>query len=588
MKRISLLLILMCSLLNAQENTQIAFVADIHLLDIYADYENFEGLPVPSQDKNAKIRSMNAQLHSTRLFNENYFVLKAVLDDIAGRGIKLVAFPGDYTDDGQPLNIEGLAKFLKKYEREYGISFFITTGNHDPVAPFNTPGGKHDFLGENGKEQAIFSDVSFLSSEKQNEVLTEPKLEKSGYDFILNNLADFGFFPKQKNKYWESPFSTYNYSDYTFKKAEKEAELSNRLYAINDSIKIPDASYLVEPIEGLWLLAIDGNSYLPRNNGGFSSASIGYNQTIDHKTHLFDWIKKVAQNAQDQNKQLVAFSHYPAVDFNEDASPELEDFLGKNKWQLERVPEERIAKTLAEAGVKLHFAGHMHINDTGKRDYGNGNFLVNIQTPSLAAYIPGYKILKLNKNFAEVETVTIDEVPRFDELFPLYKMEHDYLTKSNQKTWNIDILNSKNYHDFTEYHLENLVNLRFIPNDWNAEFYNFLSNLSAEDFYKTVAENRQNETDFLDWTGKDMIRDFYKIRNADKLAFADIPSKRLEEYKLIIEASKTNQLFKSENKNAQKLSQFLSIFDKFLNGLPANHFKINLETGEIISISNYQ
>ena len=444
MKRISLLLILMCSLLNAQENTKIAFVADIHLLDMYAEYENFEGLPVPGQDKKAKIRSMNAQLHSTRLFNENYFVLKAVLDDIAERGIKLVAFPGDYTDDGQPLNIEGLANILKKYEQKYGISFFITTGNHDPVAPFNTPGGKRDFLGENGKEQAIFSDVSFLSSEKQNEVLTEPKLGKAGYDFILNNLADFGFFPKQKNKYWESPFSTYNYSDYTFKQAEKEAELSNRLYAVNDSIKIPDASYLVEPIEGLWLLAIDGNSYLPRNNGGFSSASIGYNQTIDHKTHLFDWIKKVAKNAQNQNKQLVAFSHYPAVDFNEDASPELEDFLGKNKWQLERVPEERIAKTLAEAGVKLHFAGHMHINDTGKRDYGNGNFLVNIQTPSLAAYIPGYKILKLNKNSAEVETVTIDEVPGFDELFPLYKMEHDYLTKSNQKAWNIDILNSKN------------------------------------------------------------------------------------------------------------------------------------------------
>ena len=301
---------------------------------------------------------------------------------------------------------------------------------------------------------------------------------------------------------------------------------------------------------------------------------------------MFDWIKKVAQNAQDQHKQLVAFSHYPAVDFNEDASPELEDFLGKNKWQLERVPEERIAKTLAKAGVKLHFAGHMHINDIGKRDYGNGNFLVNIQTPSLAAYIPGYKILKLNKNSAEVETVTIDEVPRFDELFPLYKMEHDYLTKSNLETWNIDILNSKNYHDFTEYHLENLVNLRFIPNDWNADFYDFLSNLSAKDLYKTVAENRQNETEFSEWRGKDMILDFYKIRNADKLAFADIPSKRLEEYRLIIEASKINQLSKSENKNAQKLSQFLSIFDKFLNGLPANHFKINLETGKIISISN--
>ena len=291
----------------AQNNTHtIAFVADIHLLDIYADYENFEGLPVPGQSQKAKIRTMQAQLHSTRLFNENYFVLKAVLDDIAQRGIKLVAFPGDYTDDGQPLNIEGLAKILKKYEQQYGISFFITTGNHDPVAPYNTSGGKPDFFGKNGKEQAIFSNVLSLPLEERNDVLVEPKLEKAGYKFILHSLSEFGFFPKQKYSYWETPFSSYSYQDYSFRKAEKEATLANRTYAINDSLEIPDASYLVEPVKGLWLLAIDGNSYLPRKNGGFGSASIGYNQTVDHKKHLFSWIKKVAQNAQKLNCSQIA------------------------------------------------------------------------------------------------------------------------------------------------------------------------------------------------------------------------------------------------------------------------------------------
>jgi len=579
----------MCNLIIAQNNTHtIAFVADIHLLDIYADYENFEGLPVPGQSQKAKIRTMQAQLHSTRLFNENYFVLKAVLDDIAQRGIKLVAFPGDYTDDGQPLNIEGLAKILKKYEQQYGISFFITTGNHDPVAPYNTSGGKPDFLGKNGKEQAIFSNVLSLPLEERNDVLLESKLEKAGYKFILHSLSEFGFFPKQKYSYWETPFSSYSYQDYSFRKAEKEATLANRTYAINDSLEIPDASYLVEPVKGLWLLAIDGNSYLPRKNGGFSTASIGYNQTVDHKKHLFSWIKKVAQNAQKLNKKLIAFSHYPAVDFNDDASPQLKIFLGEKKWQLERVPEERIAKILIEAGIKLHFAGHMHINDTGKRGYKNGHFLVNIQTPSLAAYIPGYKILKLDKNTAEVETIAIKEVPRFDELFPLYKTEHDYLKKSNLKTWNIDILNSKNYHDFTQYHLENLVDLRFLPNDWDPEFEAYVSGLTASDLYNIVNENPQIETEFSEWKGRDMILDFYKIRNADKLAFQDIPSQRLSDYKKIIEAKKQHQLSKSQNKNAQKLSQFLGIFDKFLNGLPANHFRIDLETGEVFSINNKQ
>ena len=206
----------------------------------------------------------------------------------------------------------------------------------------------------------------------------------------------------------------------------------------------------------------------------------------------------------------------------------------------------------------------------------------------MAAYIPGYKILKLDKNTAEVETVAIKEVPRFDELFPLYKTEHDYLKKSNLKTWNIDILNSKNYHDFTQYHLENLVDLRFLPNDWDPEFEAYVSGLTASDLYKIVAENPQTETEFSEWKGRDMILDFYKIRNADKLAFQDIPSQRLSDYKKIIEAKKQHQLSKSQNKNAQKLSQFLGIFDKFLNGLPANHFRFDLETGEVFSINNKQ
>ncbi|MEH6406450.1 MAG: metallophosphoesterase, partial [Leeuwenhoekiella sp.] len=154
-----IILIVTSSIQAQNQSTKIAFVADIHLLDIYADYENFDGLPVSGAEKKAKIRMMNAQLHSTRLFNENYFVLKAVLEDIAKRGIELVAFPGDYTDDGQPINLKGLAEILKEYKENYGISFFITTGNHDPVQPFNTPAGKNDFLGVDGKNQPIYSKI---------------------------------------------------------------------------------------------------------------------------------------------------------------------------------------------------------------------------------------------------------------------------------------------------------------------------------------------------------------------------------------------------------------------------------------------
>lgn len=50
------------------------------------------------------VRSMEAQVQSTRLFNENYYAFLAALDDVAHRDIRWVVLPGDLTDDGQFFN----------------------------------------------------------------------------------------------------------------------------------------------------------------------------------------------------------------------------------------------------------------------------------------------------------------------------------------------------------------------------------------------------------------------------------------------------------------------------------------------------
>lgn len=72
----------------ACENFQrIAFIADAHIQDVVGHPE--------------LVRSMEVQVQSTRLFNENYFALIAALEDVVKRGISLVVLPGDLTDDGQ-------------------------------------------------------------------------------------------------------------------------------------------------------------------------------------------------------------------------------------------------------------------------------------------------------------------------------------------------------------------------------------------------------------------------------------------------------------------------------------------------------
>lgn len=586
---------------------QIAFLADVHLQDLYGAFSDtdYKGITNPVNGKNTLLRTMDSQLHSTRIFNENYFAFLAALDDIAKRNIKYVALPGDYTDDGQPIHLRGLQRILTEYSQKYGIEFFITTGNHDPVGPFAQPSGKDDFLGDGGKRQPIFSKEEMYNS-KQNElsVVVTADIAKMGYDDITRYLKDFGFFPKQNYIYWESPFSTYTADSYSYITAQSQSQLSKRVYDVAPDYSVPDVSYLVEPVKDLWLLAIDGNTYIPKANSNgdpknpknYLGADLGYNNVLSNKKHLIAWVKKVAGEAKKRGKTLIAFSHYPMVEFNDDASGEIESLMGKGKWQLDRIPEEEVAQTFADAGIKIHFGGHMHINDTGIRTTKAGNTIVNIQTPSLAAYIPAYKLLTLKpNNETEIETITIDTVPRFNELFGLYRTEHNYLESTTAAViWDDAILKTKSYHKFTDYHLKELVRLRFIPDDWPLEFSEFLSDIpgdklillanndideTAKKTEKLLKKNKLTLADFKQWKGIDLITDFYRIRSADRLAIADIGEARIKQYKIISDCILS--MPQSIDVTQKKMVLFFTILDKFLNGAPAGHFTVNLQTGKI-------
>ena len=608
--------------------TQIAFLSDVHLQDLFGTFSDndYKGVLNPKTGQYTLIRTMASQLHSTRIFNENYFAFIAALEDIAKRKIKYVALPGDYTDDGQPIHVRGLEKILEQYSKKYNIEFFITTGNHDPVGPFAQDSGKEDFLGKDGKSQPIYSKDGLYKPNLSTEqpVIVTADIAKMGYLGITDGLKDFGFYPNKKYKFWATPFSTYNSQKYSFEKASEAALLSNRVYNVAPGYEVPDVSYVVEPIDGLWLMAIDGNVYIPKKNDGdpkdsksYSEASTGYNNVLSNKKHLIKWVQDISAEAIKQGKTLIAFSHFPIIDFNDDASSEIKELLGPNKWQLNRVPVEEVAKTFADAGLKIHFGGHMHINDTGIRTTEKGNTLVNIQTPSLAAYIPAYKLLTIKKdNVVDIQTITIDDVPRYNELFDLYKMEYQFLENQKAKDiWNIDILKTKNYHDFTDFHLKELVRLRFLSDDWPSNFKDFFLKLSAPDllvlasvqsnsdfdevlknkerFQKEweeakvksaqyLKENKLKKEDF-NWTGYDLLVDFYRFRSADELALVDVGTARAKQYKALSQLFFDNHAADaSKEKPLQnQMRLFLIIFNKFMHEVPADHFSVDLKSGVI-------
>ncbi|AZA52623.1 metallophosphoesterase family protein [Chryseobacterium sp. G0201] len=587
------LLLFTFTLFSAQQKpVQIAFLSDVHFQDLYGSFSdnNFKGIINPKTGKPTILRTMDSQLHSTRIFNENYFAFLKALDDIAAKGIKIVAMPGDFSDDGQAYNLRGLHTILDQYHKKYGIDFYLTTGNHDPVGPFRQDAGKDDFLGEDGNPLGIYSKENL--GKTKNKIITED-IAESGYVEILDELKAFGFYPKKENLYWSTPFDHDSYKNYSFEKAIQNADYSKRMYDVAKDFSVPDLSYVVEPMKGVWMIAIDGNTYIPKNLNSnpndptnYRGASIGYNNVLTNKKHLIQWIKKITQEAKTNGKTVIAFTHYPMIDFNDGATHEIKNLLGEKKWQLERVPDEEVAKAFAETGLQIHFAGHMHINDTGIRKMGE-KILVNVQVPSLAAYLPSYKILTIHSpEKMEVQTEVLNDVHRFDELFPLYEKEFEALSQNKNATlWNKDILKTKSYHDFMLFHLKELVRLRMIPDDWPKEFMEKAKSLNGEDLLlmsqNSGSEVKQTGIDsksFKQWSFEDLLFDLYKFQSADELAKKDIPEERLQQYQTLEKFFKTNQ---SQDPFIIQLKSVFKILSLLSNGDPADHFEIDLKKQEI-------
>jgi 3',5'-cyclic AMP phosphodiesterase CpdA len=630
---------------------QIAFMPDIHFHDIYAEFEDgsFAGVENTLSGKHATIRTMQAQLQSTRLFNENYFALIAALDDVVRRGITLVALPGDFSDDGQPIHLRGLQKILARYQRAHGLQFFAAPGNHDPVKPFDSAAGKADFFGEGGFNQRIFSRgaaecadyegkwASVDAGHELNSICTE-EIRQLGYQGVMEMLSDFGFYPKAEYHYWETPYSSYkSRAAYQLTTAIAEADYSKRLYEIclegtggqykKESYThcsfVADASYLVEPVPGIWLLAIDANVYLPDikqpDGGHYGSSSAGYNRMLTHKAHTIEWIADVVARAKQENKQLIAFSHFPMTEFYDGQSEAIAELFSETAFQLQRKPEKNVSQALADTGLKLHIGGHMHFNDTSMIKGTRGNILFNIQAPSLAAYLPAYKIVTLaDTRKWTVETVVLENVPRFSELFEHYQLEHERLHQQQAATiWDKNVLTANTYREFTLWHIRELVRQRFLPGEWADEIQAVLFNLKGDELlqlsrlssapdwsvfdseqwadfkagtsWQAAAEktsqllqSQQLSTeDFAQWSAFDLAVDFYKIRNAGDLALADIGKARMAQYKLLGDAMEQQASQQPQTGVIMQMSRVLGVLQGLSDGLPNDRFEIDLEKGTL-------
>ncbi|MDH5832369.1 metallophosphoesterase [Luteimonas kalidii] len=597
---------------------RIAFMPDVHFHDVYGDFpqDAFPGLTNPRNGRRATIRTLQAQLTSTRLFNENQFAFLAALDDAVARGVTHVALPGDFSDDGQPVHLRGLVAILDRYAAEHGLVFLAAPGNHDPVRPFDRPGGKRDWLGRDPDTGAV--GPRSVYSRGGNADCSVPyagghariggshcteEVRTLGHAGITGLLAGHGFMPRPTDRYFETPYGSSDVAGYRFGTALREADWSRRRHRICGEAaggaapggrrwcrEVPDATYLVEPVDGVWLVALDANVYVPAGPDSFTgSGGQGFDAMRVHRPHVIAWLRDVVARGARLGKQVVAFSHFPMGEYYNGASDDIARLLGPEAMQLQRRPSPETTRALAGTGLRLHVGGHMHVNDLARHPAGDGGVLFNVQAPSLAAYVPGYTLMTLHgSGQVELEVVPLMQVPRFDELFDLYRAEYD---QAPAPPWDRTLLDARDYGEFTRRVFDQLVRRRLLD-DWSCELRELVrSPLSGADllvlsqlrtrttlagltalpgqgglapaFFDCLAdgpasagpvdfdadwrraeasaralaaESGQRLEAFAQWQALDLATDVLRVANAGDLAFADIPVERASQYAVLAQA----------------------------------------------------
>jgi 3',5'-cyclic AMP phosphodiesterase CpdA len=496
----------------------LAIISDAHFHDIEGDY-GVSG--VPAGARRLSLQTWAHSRESARVYNESAAAFEAVLHEVVARNIGHVVLLGDYTDDGQRETTRRLAERLSRHEARYGTRFYALPGNHDIFGP----SGRHQsrfFLRPDGSSVRVTSD----DRDPPHDSVVSPSMYCEGYPTGLAPMARHGYFRRPEDLLWETPFG-------------QDDRPEARIYEVlsedgQNHYRLMDASYLVEPQPGLWLLMLDANVFEPRN-GAFrrgskrafiDSTAAGWNAVLRMKPFLLDWIQNVSARAEANGKTLLAFSHYPAIDPFDDREG-FEQALFPASPLNARKPHSDVAETLSSAGISLHFSGHLHVDGISQHRRGE-HALTNIAVPSLVAYPPVFKHVTTAADGLTVRSIDLCHKPLDPDIIALYRREAEREGLSPDTA-----LTAEDYGSFLHAHTHALVTHRYFPREWPETVVETISSMSVADLCsdpRTAPHIGQVEIPDA-WrhiSVIDLVTDWYCLRQAGTLGKRLIGPQKLE------------------------------------------------------------
>jgi predicted phosphodiesterase len=196
-----------------------------------------------------------------------------------------------------------------------------------------------------------------------------------------------------------------NVSPYQYLEIYHEFGYSEALHKDGHSL-----SYVVEPVEGLWVLGLDACRYL-ENEPGHHPVTDGA-----FKKETLEWVESVAETAAKENKRMIAFMHHGII----------EHYEKQNRFFGEYVVDQyrKVSKQFASLGINVVFTGHYHAQDITLKKWNNGDFIVDVETGSLVTYPCPLREVKIEAGSLHIASQFIESIPMHPDGFTEYSREY--------------------------------------------------------------------------------------------------------------------------------------------------------------------
>jgi hypothetical protein len=326
-----------------------------------------------------------------------------------------------------------------------------------------------------------------------------------------------------------------------------------------------------------------------------------------HKRFILDWMKDVADRAKTLGKTLLAFSHYPALDPLDDTRLDELALLGRTSL-MGRIPEPDVGEALIAAGIRVHFSGHLHVNDTARQASANGT-LINVAVPSLVAFPPAYKIVQAEAGQLAIETVGIGNMALDDTIMDRYRIEVERSGISGGR-----LLAASDYGALLSAHLGHLVGRRYLKREWPQHLVRAVRELTLydlaalssldrplafDDLLAALPSLRDNQNTRQRLTisaaehGVDiealsqipvvsLLEDWYRVRMGSDLGLDVVGRNHLASYRFVAGLYAGQDV--EEGSVQAAFGRLLRMLEKFITGLPSRNFVIDLASGAIDAV----